>query len=53
MISSLLKIIAESPHSWQKNVIYGNTYIILYISKYGLAHLGWIAAVSSSMLNIL
>ena len=29
--SSLVKIIAESPHSWQKIVIHGNSCIILYI----------------------
>ena len=29
--SSLVKIIAESPHEWQKIVIHGNSCIILYI----------------------
>ena len=28
--SSLVKIIAESPHSWQKIIIHGNSCIILY-----------------------
>ena len=27
-----MKIIAESPHSWQKIVIHGNSCIILYIT---------------------
>ena len=31
MTLSLVKIIAESPHSWQKIVIHGNSCIILYI----------------------
>ena len=34
MTSSLVKIIAESPHSWQKSGIHGNPYIILYILFY-------------------
>ena len=29
--SSLVKTIAELPHSWQKFVIHGNSCIILYI----------------------
>ena len=29
---SLVKIIAELPHSWQKIVIHGNSCIILYIT---------------------
>ena len=29
--SSLVKIFAEAPHSWQKVVIHGNPHIILYI----------------------
>ena len=29
--SSLVKIIAESPHSWQKISIHGNPYLILFL----------------------
>ena len=32
--SSLVKIIAESPHSWQKISIHGNSYIILYFTRH-------------------
>ena len=32
--SSLVKIIAESPHSWQKIVIHGNECIILFLTRY-------------------
>ena len=31
--SSLVKIIAESPHSWQKIVIHGNSCILFFITK--------------------
>ena len=37
--SSLVKIIAESPHSWQKIVIHGNSCIILYVLH--MQYLGW------------
>ena len=30
-MSDKLKIIAESPHFWQKIVIHSNPYIILYV----------------------
>ena len=37
--SSLMKIIGKSPHSWPKNVIHGNSCIILYAQRAPLQRL--------------